>query len=749
MLYESLEYTYPVARLGAGGSYGNPDCFIRTDAASNVDGVWLAATNQWVAGTITLDWALQPTATHFFPGHQTTDFAGGGLRARLTVFVPFGRPVGQGAQVYLGLEIAAEAATTVDLTWDVRWPAFMSPTHAKQPERDQWQKRVAQTLEAGTFVVSTVPTHYTRFGTTPGDPAETRVFGGPLAPAQTVFSEPGRLRAHYTLTVGPDAPWRGGWLLTAGSAGAAAARAAHAAAPDWEAALAATAAAYEVELATGLLLTPDPLINRGLLWAKANTLRVEHQFRLGAAFTNDPPQDIVVVRDCAWFTLGADWLTPGFVRAMIELLLRHAVTPNGKLTEYIHANTGAQEDYGLNVNDDTPLFVIAVCHHYAVSGDAAFLAAAYPAVRAACDWLLAQRRDGLVWCDVQGTDVWGNATWRNIIPAYRLAGAVTEINSETVWALSCAAALAGAAGAAEDATRWQAARAELLAAIRDKLRQPETGTYLLNRDEDGAHADLTADLVFPVLAGVAEGAEAVAILDRLAGPEFYTPFGIHTVARSNPAFHPWHGYGLLGGLWPNLTAWVAYAGRAAYPDRLVQSMRHLYALSEAAEPGAGGHLVPGEFPEWFDGATYESRGMAMSPWMPPTYLWLGLEGLAGIGATATALTAEPHLPDGWTWLALRGLPFRGRRVTLFAHAGTLYSTLPVESAWPVEVFAEDATGDAAVEGPLTVVALRGAAGAVVLVAAGAAAEGAVVWQGERHPVRLGAGEATLLRSATG
>ena len=58
-------------------------------------------------------------------------------------------------------------------------------------------------------------------------------------------------------------------------------------------------------------------------------------------------------------------------------------------------------------------------------------------MRQACEWILAQRRDGLVWCTVEGADIWGNATWRNIIPGYRLAGAVTEINALCYAALSC------------------------------------------------------------------------------------------------------------------------------------------------------------------------------------------------------------------------------------------------------------------------------------------------------------------------
>ncbi len=751
MLYESLEYIYPVTKLAAGGSYGNPDCFARTDALSNLDGFWLAGTNQWVCGTAACTFhgpdgtPLLPEETHFHPGHQTTIYRSGGFGAQLTTFVPYGLPVGQGGHCYFVVELEAEAAGTVEVVWDIRWPPFNSSVHTKQPERDQWQKQMRQWQEGDRFFAATVPTHYTRYSSTTGDPNEVRVFGGPQAPATFETSEPARLRATYRVEVAAGGRRQIGWLLSASAAGVDAARVAHEAAAPWDQALAATIAALEGVLSTSHLYTPDPVINRGLQWAKANTIRVQHQFRKGVGFTNDPPQDIVVVRDCAWYGLGADWLTPGFVRAMNDLLLTYGIHPGGKLTEYIHADTGAQEDYALNVNDDTPLFVVAAHHHYAVTGDDEYLGLVYPAVRGACDWLLGQRRDGLIWCGVEGTDVWGNATWRNIIPGYRLAGAVTEINSLTVWALACAAGLAEAAHAREDAARWRQARTDLLATIGEQLVAPETGTYLLNRDETGRHLTLTADLVFPVLGGVAEGDQAVQILDRLYSPQFYTPFGIHTVGQGEAEYHPAYGYGLMGGLWPNLTAWVAYAGRRQYPARLAEMMDHLYALCEVPEPRAGGHMAPGEFPEWFHGETYESRGMAMSPWMPPTYLWLGIEGLAGVEAQPGGLRAAPNLPPGWTWFGLRNLPYRGGQVSLFAHEGRLYSTLAVETEWPLEQFERDATDEIVVEGPLYALALAGDQGGVVLVGTVADVRGAIRWGKERLPVDLQAGQAVVLR----
>ena len=252
-----------------------------------------------------------------------------------------------------------------------------------------------------------------------------------------------------------------------------------------------------------------------------------------------------------------------------------------------------------------------------------------------------------------------------------------------------------------------------------------------------------------MLGGVADAAGAQRILDLLYSPTFYTPYGIHTVAQAEAEYHPNFGHGLMGGLWPNLTAWVAYAGRARYPDRLAAMMSSLYALSEVADPAAEGHLVPGEFPEWFDGETLESRGMAMSPWMPPTYLWLGVEGLAGVTVRPAGLAITPNLPPDWGWLGLRNLPYRGGRLSCFVHAGQLHTTQAVESTLPQTVYTADVSDEVQVTGNLRVVALAGADGVTVLVGADEAAEGTVRRGNRVETVRLAAGAATLLHWSAG
>ena len=269
---------------------------------------------------------------------------------------------------------------------------------------------------------------------------------------------------------------------------------------------------------------------------------------------------------------------------------------------------------------------------------------------------------------------------------------------------------------------------------------------MLNVSDRGVNATRTADLVFPLLAGVADSGRARRSLDLLHGDEFHTPYGTHTVGSEEAEYHPNFGHGLMGGLWPNLTAWVAYAGRSVYPERLAEMMSSVYALSEPEDPVAGGHLVPGEFPEWFDGETFESRGMAMSPWMPPTYLWLGVEGLAGVTPTGDQPTIGPNLPKHWQWLSMRNLPYRGDRISFFWHKGTLHTTHAVSSLLPQVVYAHDVTDEVAVDPDygLAVTALERDEGVTILLAATRGFEGVVHFRGGQHDIHLSAREATLI-----
>ncbi len=682
-------YSYPVGSLSTGCSLGNYHLFVRFDAETNARGLWCADDNQFYLGSWTTDAELdgvplRPVSTDFFPESQQTSYALHGVVLTKRAFLPFfleGDADCHADEMHslvyvIRIRNDGRHAARILLRHRLSLPAEQSPLFTKQPPADQVAKRMDCEVQERLCEI-----------VTKGSGHEARVLSSPAGWK--------RMDGNDSLVLmEQEAEVEGGaatdivLVLAVSPEGLATARRILEKSLNAIALLVKSESSFRSLLSRSALVTPDAVINRGIQWSKVNTLRVQHRYRIGEAFTNDPPQDIVVIRDLAWYVLGADYLTPQFSQNMLALGIRYGFHEGGKLTEYLHASELPPEkhDYKLNINDDTPLFVIALHHHAAAANGEAGWVEVYPSMRRAAEWIISQIRDGLVRCDAMGVNVWGICGWRNIIDGYTHSGAVTEVNAECYSALRCTADAARRTGNAADAQRYDAHANDLRDAINTQLVSTVTGMYLLNIDRAGApHHEVTGDLIFPAMFGIAGGHIRERILNVLTSEEFWTPFGSRTVSRKENGYDPDAGYQLVGGIWHNLTAWTAYCVRHENPSTLVEGMKNIYKLSEIARPADFGHVVPGQFPERMHGENFVSRGMALSPWMPPTYLWLAIEGLAGVNHAEGRLEISPCIPRAWQWLALSNMPWKGITVTAVLFDDTLYANLPVESTFPVRV----------------------------------------------------------------
>jgi glycogen debranching enzyme len=373
---------------------------------------------------------------------------------------------------------------------------------------------------------------------------------------------------------------------------------------------------------------------------------------------------------------------------------------SGKIPEYYSALDGHVEDYGLNINDDTPLFVLAVNHHFRATGDVAWLRAIYPAVARAARYIITQEDAfGLVFCsadDPRG-NVWASASWRNIIPQYSLNGAVTEINAECVAALRAAGHLTQNLGQPdEEAQEFFAAAGRLREAMDRHLLNPENGLYYLNIDPAGnVHTDVTGDQIFPVMFRACKEDVGFRIISRLNSPDFRTAGGLRTASRDDPLYDPSAYVGLIGGVWPGLTWWYAFAAARYHPDSMVRALRSSFE-HYAANPQTN-NTVPGQFSEWFDGESLVNRGMRLSPWEPPRFLWAAVEGVCGLMLSPDLPGVNPLIPPGWKWVAVRRLPYHSREFTYFVgrHGERfhVYANADVQTAHHKEIYAEDVSTD--------------------------------------------------------
>lgn len=409
---------------------------------------------------------------------------------------------------------------------------------------------------------------------------------------------------------------------------------------------------YGETLADARFMVPSPVISRGVVWAKTNMLRIIKEYPHGWGSTNSPPSDILVSRDTSWFVHGFDYFLPDFSRDAIELFNRN-VEESGQVVEYVRGSSGFRTSYDLNINDDTPLHLIAILHHYNATLDEGWVKSLVPLIVKIADYMLGQRdENGLIYCNAKGVDMYGITSWRNIIPYYTLDGAVTEINAEAVFALEAAAMLCAVAGEHAQWERFAREAEALRKAMMTWLFNTDTGAFVLNYDKDHNYQDnFTADELFPVLFDVADPEQRRAILARLSEPDFLTNVGLRTISTADSWYFPSHGFGLLGGVWPDLTLWFAVAlARNGSIDACAHWLEAIYAAMEA---GASRNAVPGQYAEWFDGGSLTNRGMYLSPWTAAKYLWAVAETVCGIDGYRTS--GRPHLvprmPAGWRWAA--------------------------------------------------------------------------------------------------
>lgn len=466
---------------------------------------------------------------------------------------------------------------------------------------------------------------------------------------------------------------------------------------------------YHDVLERSVALTPNAEINRGVLWAKTNMQRVMLRPPSGWTFTNDPLRSTnCVARDAAWFCTGADYFRPDFAAdCLMQFVSRQQ--HSGKIIEYYDVLSDKREDFDLNVNDDTPLIVWSLWHHYQMTGDRDFLQKAYPAALKAARYLAKQRNDkGLVWCTSEKTGTCGIAGWRNVIQGYRLSGATTEINSLCFAAFRSVAEMARIAGDSAASDEFESAALSLKDAINQHLYNPGNGLYYLNIDVDGTpRSDVTADLVFPVMFGVADGKTAAHIIRRLSDTDFWTPGGMRTIPHDAINYTPEEASGCLGGVWNGVTFWYAKAAAEYIPDFSEEALTN--GFENYARDPQRNNTVPGEFSEWLHGETLVNQGMPLSPWFPPRYLWAVIEGVFGMDISGEKPSLKPNLPSRWSWCGLRKIPYHGKHITLFFARMPdlqLFSNEQIDCAAPVHVLPHDlderfmASGDDAITAAL-------------------------------------------------
>jgi glycogen debranching enzyme len=314
--------------------------------------------------------------------------------------------------------------------------------------------------------------------------------------------------------------------------------------------------------------------------------------------------------------------------------------------------------------DTTPLWCMLLDKLHRWGADPARLKALLPNLRAAVGWIrqALESGDGFLtytgditrlsnqgWKDSGDSMVDG--TGRPLDPPI----AVVEAQGYAVAALRSAARLENELGDATRVSSLLVEADELQQRLEDRYWIDDLGTFAMAIGKDGSVADSVSSNPGHLLwAEAIHPDKAKAVAELLVGDEMWSGWGIRTLARSHPAYHPvsYH----RGSVWPHDTM-LAIAGLLSYGH------------TDEALIVAGGLLAAAahfsyELPELFSGISRDEvphpvgypTSSSPQAWAAAVPIYLA-EQLLGIRPDLPAgrVVVAPRLPDGIE-LELDGLP---------------------------------------------------------------------------------------------
>ena len=285
-------------------------------------------------------------------------------------------------------------------------------------------------------------------------------------------------------------------------------------------------------------------------------------------------------RDAIITALEVLWLDPTVARGVLGFLAArqaHEVVPfrDAEPGKIMHETRKGEMallgevpflDYYGGV-DTTPLFVMLAGAYVARTHDAEFARVLWPAVEAALAWIDRYGDadgDGFVEYERQSATGLVNQGWKDSHDSVFHADgsdvtgpiALCEVQGYVYAARRGAADLADATGQHERARELRAAAALLRERFEEAFWCEEIGTYALALDGAKRQCRVAASNAGQVLfTGIASPERARRVADQLLGPDFFSGWGVRTLARSAVRYNPMSYHN--GSIWPHDCALIA------------------------------------------------------------------------------------------------------------------------------------------------------------------------------------------------
>jgi glycogen debranching enzyme len=375
-------------------------------------------------------------------------------------------------------------------------------------------------------------------------------------------------------------------------------------------------------------------------------------------------------RDALITALQVLWLQPSIARGVLRRLARYqaesfdadADAQPGKILHEMRGGEMAalrEIPFGLYYGsvDSTPLFIMVAGAYDAAVGDTAFLREIWPNILRALAWIEGPGdpdHDGFIEYARETEQGLANQGWKDSHDAvFNTDGslargplALVEVQGYVYSAKIAASRMAARLGDEALSRRLLEDATILQARFEEKFWQPDLGIYALALDVHKQPVRVRSSNAGHVLsAGIASPEHAARVADQMVSPNFFSGWGIRTIAMSEVRYNPMSYHN--GSIWPHDNAMIA-AGLSLYGhgDRTATIFDSLF--------DAALKMDQGRLPELFCG--FRRRGgrspilypVACSPqaWSSGALLHIlsSLLGLELDAASKTVTLNAPRLP---------------------------------------------------------------------------------------------------------
>jgi len=295
--------------------------------------------------------------------------------------------------------------------------------------------------------------------------------------------------------------------------------------------------------------------------------------------------------------------------------------------------------------DATPLYIIAVNDYVAESGDAGFAKEKWESLRKAYEFLRSTY-------DARGLPQ-NLGVGHGWVEGGPLLPVKTEYYQSALGAeaLRALANLARVTGQQEMSKALEKDFEKQRALVNESFWIAGEKRFAFALDKNNQKMDEPSVLAtVPMWFGLASEADAVAMIQQLAGLDHQTDWGMRIISATSPKFSG-GGYH-YGSVWPLFTGWASVAEYRYH--QTFPAYANLRANALLALDGSLGHVTEVLSGDYYQPLATSSPHQIWSAAMVVSPLLRGMFGLHTDAAKRT-LTFAPHVPADWTAFSIRGV----------------------------------------------------------------------------------------------